>query len=293
MKEHKVLLCWTAITQTTVLLWHLDQSLLAATHRFHTDLHYTDRLRALGLREDLKSSCPPLLVLFYLQKWLENRRTLVEHIVRDAPRFNGERAHWVDYKEKLDDVLFSHRSSLRDILQGQTRPDKYVLIPNDVTVVPTYVELRRSIYETQPIPEQWRGNAEREAHWSTGQDVARAAAELAGPVTPAAPIAGSVIGHTDLTLPNSLGLHGRFQVIAGSTAGTSFLKKPACELWDRENDELFRILYHTCKNVAYSLLKQLRPVDGSEARGNGQEAFNFLRNRYEGRSEAWVRSLLA
>ena len=186
-----------------------------------------------------------LLLLCYFQIWLENRRTLVEHIVRDAPRFNGERAHWVDYKEKLDDVLFSHRSSLRDILQGQTRPDKYVLIPNDVTVVPTYVELRRSIYETQPIPEQWRGNAEREAHWSTGQDVARAAAELAGPVTPAAPIAGSVIGHTDLTLPNSLGFHGRFQVIAGSTAGTSFLKKPACELWDRENDELFRILYHT------------------------------------------------
>ncbi|CAN0425665.1 unnamed protein product, partial [Laminaria digitata] len=29
------------------------------------------------------------------------------------------------------------------------------------------------------------------------------------------------------------------------------------------------------------------------ARGNGQEAFNILRNRYEGRSEARVRSLLA
>ena len=102
-----------------------------------------------------------------------------------------------------------------------------------------------------------------------------------------------MIGHTDLTLPNSLGFQGRFQVIAGSTAGKSFLKNPACELWDRENDELFRILYHTCKNVAHSLLQQLRPVDGSGARGNGQEALNFLRNRYEGRLEARVRSLLA
>ena len=36
-----------------------------------------------------------------------------------------------------------------------------------------------------------------------------------------------------------------------------------------------------------------RPVDGSGARGNSQEAFNFLRNRYEGKSEARVRSLLA
>ena len=80
--------------------------------------------------------------------------------------------------------------------------------------------------------------------------------------------------------------------MAGSTAGTSFLKNPACELWDREN-ELFRILRHTCKNAAHSLLQQLRPVDGSGARGNGQEAFNFLRNRYEGRSGAGVRSLLA
>ena len=82
-------------------------------------------------------------------------------------------------------------------------------------------------------------------------------------------------------------------IIAGSNAVTSFLKNPACELWDRENDELFRILYHTCKNVAHSLLEQLRPVDGSEVRGNGEEAFNFLRNRNEGRCEARVRSLLA
>ena len=40
-------------------------------------------------------------------------------------------------------------------------------------------------------------------------------------------------------------------------------------------------------------MQQLRPVDGSGDRGNGQEAFNILRNRYEGRSEARVRSLLA
>ena len=71
----------------------------------------------------------------------------------------------------------------------------------------------------------------------------------------AAPIAGSVIGQTDLTLPNSLGLQGRFQVIAGSTAGTSFLKNPACELWDRETDNCFasyiiraRMLHAVCFN---------------------------------------------
>jgi len=207
------------------------------------------------------------------------------HILRDAPKFSGEQAHWVDYKEKLDDVLFFHSSSLRDILQGQARPEKYVLVPNDVTVIPTYVELRRPTYEAKPIPEHWRGNAEKEAQWVAAQDIARAAAELAGPVTPTAPTAGSVIGHADLSLPNSLGFQGRFQAVAGNTPGISFFKNPACELWDRQNDELFRILYHTCKNVAHSLLQQLRPVDGSGDRGNGQEAFNILRNRYEGRSE--------
>ena len=62
------------------------------------------------------------------------------HILRDAPRFTGERAHWVDCKEKLDDVLIFHGSSLWDILQGQARPEKYVLVPNDVTVIPTYLE---------------------------------------------------------------------------------------------------------------------------------------------------------
>ena len=39
-------------------------------------------------------------------------------------------------------------------------------------------------------------------------------------------------------------------------------------------------------------MQQLRLVDGSGARSNGQETFNILRNRY-GRSEARVRSLLA
>ena len=100
----------------------------------------------------------------------------------------------------LDDVLFFNSRFLRDILQGQARPEKYVLVPNYVKVIPTYVELRRPIHEAQPIPEQWRGNAEREARWSASQDVTRAAAELAGPVTPTAPIAGSVMGHADLTL---------------------------------------------------------------------------------------------
>ena len=56
---------------------------------------------------------------------------------------------------------------------------------------------------------------------------------------------------------------------------------------------MFRILCHTGKNVANSLLQQLRPVDGSGVGDNGQEALNFLRNRYEGGSEARVRSLLA
>ena len=48
-----------------------------------------------------------------------------------------------------------------------------------------------------------------------------------------------------------------------------------------------------CKNFAHSLLYSLRAVNGGGARGNGQEAFNFLRNTYEGTSEARVRSLLA
>ena len=116
-----------------------------------------------------------------------------------------------------------HSSSLWDILQGQARPEKYVLVPNDVTVIPTYVELRRPIYEAQPIPEQWRGNAEREAQWSASQDVAGAAAELAGPVTTAAPIAGSVIGHTDLTL---LGVLRKMSSYSGKYSRNKFIEEP-------------------------------------------------------------------
>ena len=70
-----------------------------------------------------------------------------------------------------------------------------MLIPNGVTVVSTYVAFPRPTCEAKPIPEQWRGNAEKEAQWVAAQDIARAAAELAGPVTPTAPTAGSVIGH--------------------------------------------------------------------------------------------------
>ena len=87
-----------------------------------------------------------------------------------------------------------------------------------------------------------------------------------------------MIGHKDFTFPNSLELQGRCHVEAGSTAGMNFLKNPACELWDRRNYELFRMICHISKNVARSLLHQLRPVDGNGARGNSQEAFNFLRN---------------
>ena len=72
-------------------------------------------------------------------KSTEFRRT---HILCDAPRFSGERAHWLDYEEELDDVLFFHSICLRDVLQGQARPEKYVLVPNDLTVIPAYVELR-------------------------------------------------------------------------------------------------------------------------------------------------------
>ena len=109
------------------------------------------------------------------------------------------------------------------MLQGQERPEKYVLAPNNVTVIPTYVELRRSIYAAQPIPEQRRGNAEREAQWSASQDVARAAAELAGPVTPAAPIAGSVIRHTDLTFAKFLGVPRKISSYSGKYSRNKFL----------------------------------------------------------------------
>ena len=86
-----------------------------------------------------------------------------------------------------------------------------MLVPNDVAVIPTYVKLRRPIHEAKLIPEQWRRNAETEAQWGAGQDVPRAGAELTGPVTLAAPIVGSVIGHTDLTSADFLGLQERFK----------------------------------------------------------------------------------
>ena len=111
-------------------------------------------------------------------------------------------------------------------MQGQARPEKYILIPNDVAVIPTYVELRRPIYEAKPTPEQWRGNVEREAQWSASQDVARAAAELARPVTPTAPIAGSVIGHTDLTLPKFLGVPRKTPIYSGKHSRNKFPEEP-------------------------------------------------------------------
>ena len=51
-------------------------------------------------------------------------------MLRDVPRLSDEQAHGLDYEEKLDDALFFHSSTLRDILQGQARPEKYVLVPN-------------------------------------------------------------------------------------------------------------------------------------------------------------------
>ena len=82
--------------------------------------------------------------------------------------------------------------------------------------------------------------------------MARAVAELARPVTPAALTAGSVIGYADLTLPNSLGFQGRIYVMGGSTAGKRVLKNPAFELWDRENDRSYiicaRMLHRFCCN---------------------------------------------
>ena len=99
-------------------------------------------------------------------------------------------------------------------------------VANDVTAIPTYVELRRPIYEAQPIPEQSRVNAERETQWSASHDVARAAAELAGPVTPTAPIAGSVIGHTDLTLPKFLGVPRKTPIYSGKHSRNKFPEEP-------------------------------------------------------------------
>ena len=177
-------------------------------------------------REDLESICPLSFCSLLLPK-MAGKSTEISRtqILRDAPSFIGEHVNWVDYKEKLDNVLFFYSRFLRDIFQRQARPEKYVPVPNDVTI-PTYVEFRRPSYEAQPIPEQWRGNAEREAQCSASPDVARAAAELTGPVTPAAPIAGSVTGHTDLTLPNTLGFQGTISSYSGKYRRNKFPEEP-------------------------------------------------------------------
>ena len=78
LKERKVLLCWIEITQTPVLLLHEDPSLLVAAHRFHTEPHYTDRLWASRHARTSSLFVHSLFVLCYFQKWLENRRKLVE-----------------------------------------------------------------------------------------------------------------------------------------------------------------------------------------------------------------------
>ena len=244
------------------------------------------------LREDLKSICPfsscSLLFPRMATTSTDFSRT---HIVRDALRFRGEHAHWVDHEEKLDGVLFFHSSSLRDIMQGQARPEKYVFVPNDVTVIPTYVELRRPFYEA--IPEQWRGNAERVAQWSASQGVAR---ESSRPCT-ASDACCADCRFCDWTyrpcFAKFLGVPRKISSYGGKYSREKFIEEPAYELWELQNVELFRILFHVCKNAAHGLLQQLRPVDGSGARGNGQEALNFLRNKCEGRLEARVRSLLA
>ena len=69
-----------------------------------------------------------------------------------APRFSG--------KQSLGRLL--PHQYCPGHLQGPARPAN-VLVPNDVAVIPTYVELRRHICEAKLIPGQWRGNAERGA----------------------------------------------------------------------------------------------------------------------------------
>ena len=73
-------------------------------------------------------------------------------ILRDAPRFSGEQSHLIEYKETLDDALYFHSSKLHHIIQGQARPDKYMLVSNDVLVISRYVESPRSVYEAKHMP---------------------------------------------------------------------------------------------------------------------------------------------
>ena len=117
--------------------------MLAATHRSTSYQHVTSTRVTRGPQGYLST---PFLFAIYKDDWNNDGISSNEYS-RDALRFTGEQAHRVDYKEKLDDVLFFHSSSLRNMLQGQARPEKYVLVPNYVTVIPTEVELRRPIYE--------------------------------------------------------------------------------------------------------------------------------------------------
>ena len=78
------------------------------------------QVMSLVLREDFKSICPlsscSLLFPKMAGKLTEFSRT---HILRDAPRFSGEQAQWVDYKQKLDDVLFFHSSLYGTYCRGK------------------------------------------------------------------------------------------------------------------------------------------------------------------------------
>lgn len=85
--------------------------------------------------------CPLAFCYLLFYKMAGNSTELSRtHIVRDAPTISGEHAHCVDCKEQLDGILVFHKSTPREILQGQPWPGKYVLVPNDVAVIPTYVE---------------------------------------------------------------------------------------------------------------------------------------------------------
>lgn len=148
-----LLLCWIAAvispahnTQGPLLLYTVVfGSVLAGCYAqtLHADSHYADRLRGHVLGEDLKAFFP-LSSLFFLfpdvtEKPTDYSRT---HTLRDLFRFSGENTHFVDYTEKLDEVLLFH-SSLRDILRGQARPERYVRSCSKlhVAAIPTCVKL--------------------------------------------------------------------------------------------------------------------------------------------------------
>ena len=72
-----------------------------------------------------------------------------------------------------------------------------------------------------------RERREGKTQWSAGADIAQVAAELAGRVVPAAPTAGSVIGHADLTFPNSLGVPRKISRHRGKHGRNQFLEEPS------------------------------------------------------------------